>query len=348
VNYAADFESGGDGIAYALLVLARDGRAAIGALRYYADVKADAFTTPLGAAQLGAALAFYGEQIRADYMFAQASRLMTSRLAEGEARIWRADFGTNRRDAAAIVALATEAGTNTVNLERLIDAATDGPSTRTTQEAAWTLLAAHALVDNAAVQRIFVNDVQIEGPTLAVLEQGVTENGLAVRNGGGQDVQMTLTTYGVPEVAPPAGGAGYDITRSYYTMDGDPVDPSTVTTGTRLVTVVDVTPYQRAEARLMVTDRLTAGFEIDNPNLLRGGDVRALDWLNAETNVANAEFRQDRFMAAIDWSSDRPFRLAYIVRATVPGTYHHPAATVEDMYRPDQRAWTDAGRVTVQ
>ncbi len=348
VNYAADFESGGDGIAYALMVLARDGRAAIGDLRYYADVKADAFTTPLGAAQLGAALAFYGEQIRADYMFAQASRLMTSRLAEDEARIWRADNGTNRRDAAAIVALATEAGTNAVNLERLIDAATDGPSSRTTQEAAWTLLAAHALVDNAAVQRIFVNDVQIEGPTLAVLEQGVTENGMAVRNGGGQDVQMTLTTYGVPEVAPPAGGAGYDIARSYYTMDGEPVDPGTVATGTRLVTVVDVTPYQRAEARLMVTDRLPAGFEIDNPNLLRGGDVRALDWLNAETNVANAEFRQDRFMAAIDWSSDRPFRLAYIVRATVPGAYHHPAATVEDMYRPDQRAWTDAGRVTVQ
>jgi uncharacterized protein YfaS (alpha-2-macroglobulin family) len=35
------------------------------------------------------------------------------------------------------------------------------------------------------------------------------------------------------------------------------------------------------------------------------------------------------------------------VRATTPGSFHHPAARVEDMYRPDMRAWTGAGRVTV-
>ena len=348
VNYAADFESGGDGIAYALMVLARDGRATIGDLRYYADVKADAFTTPLGAAQLGAALAFYGEQIRADYMFAQASRLMSKRAERGDLNTWRADYGTNRRDAAAILALASEAGTTAVNTDDLIQITTSGGTGRTTQEAAWTLLAAHALIDHAAVQRISVNDVQIGGPTLAVLAQGIAETDMAIRNDGGHEVLMTLTTYGVPDVAPSAGGTGYDISRSYYTLDGVATDPATVAAGTRLVTVIDVVPFATSEARLMVTDRLPAGFEIDNPNLLRGGDVRALDWLNTETNVENAEFRQDRFMAAIDWTSDRPFQLAYIVRATVPGTYQHPAATVEDMYRPDQRAWTGAGRVMVR
>jgi uncharacterized protein YfaS (alpha-2-macroglobulin family) len=35
------------------------------------------------------------------------------------------------------------------------------------------------------------------------------------------------------------------------------------------------------------------------------------------------------------------------VRAVSPGTFHHPAATVEDMYRPDFRARTDAGVVAV-
>jgi uncharacterized protein YfaS (alpha-2-macroglobulin family) len=39
--------------------------------------------------------------------------------------------------------------------------------------------------------------------------------------------------------------------------------------------------------------------------------------------------------------------LAYIVRAVSPGQFHHPAATVEDMYRPEFRAWTDSGRVEV-
>ena len=54
-----------------------------------------------------------------------------------------------------------------------------------------------------------------------------------------------------------------------------------------------------------------------------------------------------RFLAALDWRSDRPFRLAYILRAISPGSFHQPAATVEDMYRPDFRARSDSGRVTV-
>ena len=46
-------------------------------------------------------------------------------------------------------------------------------------------------------------------------------------------------------------------------------------------------------------------------------------------------------------NGEKPFRLAYIVRAVTPGTYHHPAATVEDMYRPEYRANTATGRITV-
>ena len=39
--------------------------------------------------------------------------------------------------------------------------------------------------------------------------------------------------------------------------------------------------------------------------------------------------------------------LAYIVRAVSPGTFVHPAATVEDMYRPERYARTAAGTLTV-
>ena len=96
----------------------------------------------------------------------------------------------------------------------------------------------------------------------------------------------------------------------------------------------------------MVNDPLPAGFEIDNPNLLQGGDIDTLDWLKT-VRAENAEFRSDRFLAAVDWRSDEPFRLAYIVRAVSPGQFHHPAALVEDMYRPQMRAHTDASRVIV-
>tara|TARA_B110000503_G_scaffold91377_1_gene137941 strand:- start:686 stop:982 length:297 start_codon:yes stop_codon:yes gene_type:complete len=96
----------------------------------------------------------------------------------------------------------------------------------------------------------------------------------------------------------------------------------------------------------MVNDPLPAGFEIDNPNLLQGGDIRALGWLDP-VRGENAEFRSERFLAAVDWRSDNAFRLAYVVRAVSPGAFHHPAASVEDMYRPQYRARTAIGRIVI-
>ena len=171
---------------------------------------------------------------------------------------------------------------------------------------------------------------------------------VAVVNTGTRAATLTLTTYGVPEVAEPAGGNGYAIARSYYTMEGVAVSLSDgVKAGTRLVTVLEVTPFGNAQARLMVSDPLPAGFEIDNPNLLRGGQVSALDWVDPLNDVTHSEFRQDRFLSAVDWGGNAAFRLAYIVRAVSPGEYRHPAASVEDMYRPDFRARSDAGRVVI-
>ena len=40
-------------------------------------------------------------------------------------------------------------------------------------------------------------------------------------------------------------------------------------------------------------------------------------------------------------------RVAYIVRAVTPGSFVHPAATVEDMYRPERFARTAAGTLAV-
>lgn len=97
----------------------------------------------------------------------------------------------------------------------------------------------------------------------------------------------------------------------------------------------------------MVNDPLPAGFEIDNPNLLRSGDIAALEFVEVLNDTETTEFREDRFLAAVDWRSNDRFQLAYLVRAITPGDYHHPAASVEDMYRPEFRAHTDAGRITV-
>ena len=347
VNYTADFDEGGEALAYALMVLAREGAATIGDLRYYADVKGDAFATPIAQAQLAAALASYGDQKRADVMFSKAGARLAGYQSLTESQIYRGDYGSRRRDVAAVLALATEAKSKVLDAEALaLSLRPDGRSL-STQEATWTLLAANALIDQPGADGITLNGNPVEGPLVRILQAGNAEP-LAVTNGSNKPTTLTLTTYGVPRVSEPAMGNGYAITRSYYKMDGTQVDlDSGVKAGERMVVMLEVVPFGKAQARLILADPLPAGFEIDNPNLLRGGEVGDLDWLKVKEDAEHSEFRQDRFISQVDWQGNNTLRLAYVVRAVSPGSFHHPAASVEDMYRPNYRAQTDAGRVTI-
>ena len=341
INYAPDFDQGGEDIAYALMVLARTGAASIADLRYYADTKARAFATPLARAQLAAALASYGEQTRADRLFGLAEE-MALNANSGQAR-WRGDYGTPLRDAAGLLHLTAEAGSTRVNRARLAASITSRSGQYSTQEAAQVLMAAQALRSGSGPATLTVDDVPVSGPLVQSREAGQATS--VIRNVSGVAQDVTLTTYGVPVVAPDAGGYGYGISRSMYDLDGVPVDgPWTV--GERRVIVLRVTPFEEVGARLMVDDPLPAGIEIDNPNLLRSGDVRGLEWLKPAP-VEHAEFRSDRFLAAVDHRGAEPFELAYIARAVSPGTFHHPAALVEDMYRAEYRAVTETGRTVV-
>ena len=349
VNYAPDFTSdvngGGEALAYALMVLAREGAAAVGDLRYYADVKGDDFSTPIAQAQLGAALASYGDQARADAMFRKAAAKLEAMAGPDAAQIWRVDYGTTYRDAAAVLALAVEAGSTAVDREALTDRIAKQGGILSTQEATWALLAANALIQGAGDSGVLIDGKPAEGPLVRVLDAGAVTP-VSIKNEGA-DTTVTITTYGVPAEPEPAGGNGYAIKRSYFTMSGEEVTLDKVAQGTRLVVVLEVTPFAYGEGRLMVSDPLPAGFEIDNPNLMSAGSTSELSWLDTLDYVQHSEFRQDRFLTAVDWSSDASFKLAYVVRAVSPGTFHHPAASVEDMYRPDFRARSETGTLTI-
>ena len=113
VNAYGDFEKGGEDLAYALMVLAREGRAAIGDLRYYADTRADAFATPLAQAQLGAALALSGDQPRADAMFRRAG--LAARGGRARAALPHRLRQRHSATRAGVLALAAEAGSDAVD-----------------------------------------------------------------------------------------------------------------------------------------------------------------------------------------------------------------------------------------
>ena len=351
INYAPDFEKGGQDVAYALFVLAREGAANMGDLRYYSDTKGGDFSTPMASAQLAAALASYGDQPRADEMFARAARMVDVTLGREESQYWRADYGTHTRDGAALLALAVEAGSSAVDTDDLayrVSSAYAKDKYHSTQESMWSLMAVKALINDPNMKGFTINGEPVKGPLVRVLQDGASQAGLAIKNGTSKDETITMTTFGVPDQPEPASGYGYAISRKYYKLDGDgfEVDPSGHPVGTRLVVVLTIKPFSKGEGRLMVNDPLPAGFEIDNPNLISAGDIRGVEWLKT-AYAQHSEFRSNRFLAAVDWRKNENFQLAYIVRAISPGTYHHPAASVEDMYRPQFRAHSDTGLITV-
>jgi uncharacterized protein YfaS (alpha-2-macroglobulin family) len=172
---------------------------------------------------------------------------------------------------------------------------------------------------------------------------------VTIANTGASTAQIVVNVTGNPIGPEPAASQGYAVERTYYKLDGPKVEPSQVSQNDRLVTVLKVTESEARFARVLLVDRLPAGFEIDNPSLVDSGDVSGLDWLTTEVEPAHAEYRDDRFVAAFDRDTGQPafFTVAYIVRAVAPGRYVHPPAHVEDMYRPDRFGRTAFGTVEV-
>ena len=262
----------------------------------------------------------------------------------------RADYGSNLRDRAGVLAIAAEAGSAAIDqtatsrtLAGQIDARIRRGWGLSTQESVWTVMAAHALGQGKP-------DVAVDGAPLEQVVTALSPFAGQVSNTGRAETDVTIGVFGKPQSSPRAGGNGYSIRRSFYALDGTTLDPTQVALGTRMVVVVEVTPFARSDeagGRLIVSDPLPAGFEIDNPELIRAGDVAALDWLDDLADPEAAQFLHDRFNAAVTWRGGEPFRLAYLVRAVTAGDFRHPAASVEDMYRPEYRAWSDGGTVQV-
>lgn len=348
VAYAADFESGGEDVAYGLYVLARNGRASVGDLRYYAETRLDAFATPLARAQLGAALALYGDTQKAAGAFRSSLDLLDQ--GNDSERVWRADYGSDLRDGAAILALASEVklpSFDFAGLSREVGKLYKANVYTSTQEQAWTLLAAHAMLKDGMKPMLDIDGAAHEGVFTARYDAAELAKGVAIRNTGKTGVDARLTVTGTPVTPEPAGGNGYSLTRAYYSLDGTDIDPSAVKLGDRMVVVLSVTTTQSGWARLVLDDPLPAGFAIDNPSLVRAGEVSALDWLAPLDSAAHTEYQTDRFTVAFDLRDTTDFQFAYMARAVAPGSFNLPAATLADMYRPERQARTDAGHVEV-
>ncbi|MBF9235027.1 alpha-2-macroglobulin [Microvirga alba] len=336
-------------LAYAAYVLARNGRPVMGDLRYLADTKISEFTSPLSRGQLAAALALLGDRARAQKAFASAVEQLKGERDSGD---YRADYGSRLRDGAGLLTLASE----TDNVPALIQPVAKvideerGNRRTSTQEEAWLVLAAQAVARDAGAMVLTVNGAEQKGALYRSYRDAALANGtVTVANAGPAAVQAVVTVTGNPIEPEPAASRGYVVERSAYKLDGKPVELSSVQQNERLVVVLKVTETEARQARVLLVDRLPAGFEIDNPKLVDSGNVASLSWLKRDVEPVHTEYRDDRFVVAFDREPDQPafFTVAYMVRAVSPGRYVHPSAQVEDMYRPERYGRTGFGTVEV-
>jgi len=349
LGYDQDVQDRGSDIAYALYVLARNKKASVGDLRYYADTQLEAFTSPMAVAQLGAALALYGDAQRSEQTFQAALQLAN----ETPNYDWyRSDYGSDLRDGAAMLALAAESRpvpSVVPDLIKLVENERAVKRWTSTQDEAWMLLAARALKDGNDSIKLTVDGQPHSGAWSEQMSgDALLANPVTVANNGSQALQAVVTTVAAPAQPLPAGGDGYTIERTYYRLDGTEANVSEVSQNERFVVVLKVHENNDWPQRVLVTDLLPGGFEIDNPSLVSSAQLANFSWL-AQTDAAHLEFRDDRFVAAFNPNEDsRDIMLAYVVRAVTPGVYAHPAASVQDMYRPQYAARTATGMMEVK
>ncbi len=339
---------GGLALSYALYVLARNGLAPVGDLRYIADVKLNDLSTPAAKAEIAAALAMLGDRVRAEKTFdAALGSLPQDPKFEGG----RTDYGSPLRDAATLVTLAAEGDAPQVILVSAtarIETARDRVTQTSTQENAWLVLAARALGKQNI--RLTINDSTEEGPLYrSFTEHELAASPLVVANTGNAPLDAVISVSGAPTTPEPPAEHGFKIERSFHTLDGAEADVSKARQNDRFVVVLTVIEPQPQFARVALTDYVPAGFEIDNPRLVSSGDTGTLGWIENAGSPVHTEFRDDRFTAAFERRKDNPttYSVAYVVRAVSPGSYVLPQAVVEDMYRPDRFGRTDTGAVEV-
>jgi hypothetical protein len=337
-----------DAKTYALYVLTVAQQSSLSDLRYMYDTyKQDLSSLPL--AQISAALGISGDQARA----LEGFKLAIDRVGKRDEVWW--DYGSPLRDLAAVITLATEsqvAGLLPPDqapaklLERLA-ALQNGQRYFSTQEQAWLLQAASATTGKSSEFALDVDGVgavKQDKAYVKALDAAGLQKGFGATNAGQHIVYARATYTGIPTADVPLEDNGYDISRTYYTPSGDPADLKSLKQNDLLIVVINGKIKDEANHQSLIVDLLPAGLEIENARLSDRRQTADYSWLPELTPADYEEFRDDRYVAAIDRNasgfdnSARDFTFAYLVRVVSPGTYKVPAVSIEDMYKPQYRA----------
>ncbi len=346
VRYSDDTQASKFAVqAYAGLVLARQQKAPLGALREIWERRAQA-ASGLPLLQLGIALKNMGDASRSEQALTLA--LNTPRR---DAQQWMADYGSPLRDNALMLSLLEENKLQPEAQNTLLTTLSEqafGQRWLSTQESNALFLAARTLQDLPGTWQAQTSlaDQPLTGDKAQTRNLDADRlSALQVTNSGDQPLWLRLDSSGYPQTAPVPASNVLHIERQILGTDGQSKSLSSLRSGELVLVWLEVKASQNVPDALVV-DLLPAGLELENQNLANssaslqdsGSEVQNLLNQMQQADIQHMEFRDDRFVAAVAVNQGQPVTLVYLARAVTPGTYQVPVPQVESMYVPQWRA----------
>lgn len=346
VRYSDDTQASKFAVqAYAGLVLARQQKAPLGALREIWERRSQA-ASGLPLLQLGIALKNMGDASRSEQVLTLA--LNTPRR---DAQQWMADYGSPLRDNALMLSLLEENKLQPEAQNTLLTTLSEqafGQRWLSTQESNALFLAARTLQDLPGTWQAQTSlaDQPLTGDKAQTRNLDADRlSALQVTNSGNQPLWLRLDSSGYPQTAPVPASNVLHIERQILGTDGQSKSLSSLRSGELVLVWLEVKASQNVPDALVV-DLLPAGLELENQNLANssaslqdsGSEVQNLLNQMQQADIQHMEFRDDRFVAAVAVNQGQPVTLVYLARAVTPGTYQVPVPQVESMYVPQWRA----------
>ena len=334
--------------AYAAYVLAKQNRVTLGPLRDIAENDMQAAVGKLPGVHLGLAMLMVGSEKEGYALIKQA--LMQRRGAQ-----YLGDYGSELRDEAMVInALLTSPSVSDeikqTALQMLPGLASDMQQQQwlSTQERSAILLLAMTMQQQYSKHQwqgsLNLNSqqqsLQITGEYYHNIE---TIEGVAptFSNMGKQPLYASFDWTGVKKEPDYALDHGIHVTTDHFLVGDNKAiklsDNSTLQPGELLLTRIRFSSAKRVPDALVV-NLMPAGLELENQNLnnsLKLADI-VIEGENVAitANVEHEEYRDDRYVAAVDLPPQKVQQLYVLSRAVNPGQYVFPAVRIESMYKP--------------
>ncbi|GEM77837.1 alpha-2-macroglobulin family protein [Vibrio superstes] len=177
--------------------------------------------------------------------------------------------------------------------------------------------------------------VSYNGQEISVTKPVPMEQGDKFYNSSNDVVYVTESIEGYADPSVLKSSVAFDRTsREYFDTSGKPLSRSSINVGDTVIAKVTVRLKEHIN-RAMLVDYLPAGMVLENPNFTASQEL--LDSLNFVSDSAEMEeFRNDRYVTALNLRAHRTYHFYYVMRAETPGVSDVPNVFIEDMYAPER------------